>query len=153
MYTMIPSRRSGDVSRSFFPDSLLNDHFFRSFFDMNDWMGNAGFRVDIRDKKDRYLLEAELPGVQENDITLTAENDLLTITADIRTQQEDSAYYSERRAGRVTRSFRLDGIDEEKISAEYQNGILTVTLPKQTPEQEENHQRRIPIGHSTASSN
>ena len=58
MYTMIPfhgrMRRAGD--------SALDDRFFRSLFDMSDWMGSAGFRVDIRENDASYLLEAELPG-------------------------------------------------------------------------------------------
>ena len=146
MNSMIPYRRQNPASRSFFPESFLGDHFFRSFFDMNDWMGNVGFRVDIREKKDAYVLEAELPGVKESDIALTAENDLLTISADIGTRKEDEqAFYSERRAGHISRSFHLEGIDEEKITASCENGVLYITLPKESSTQEERSQRRIPI--------
>ena len=145
MYTMIPfrSHRNFPQHRS---DSLFDDRFFRSFFDMNDWMGNAGFRVDIHDEQDHYTLEAELPGVTEDQINLTVENDTLTIAADMQSEHKDeNAYYSERRVGHVSRSFNLDGIDTDRISADYRNGLLTVTLPKQQPTTEPG-QRRIPIG-------
>ena len=145
MYTMIPfrSHRSLPSQR---PSSLFDDRFFRSFFDMNDWMGNMGFRVDIHEEKDHYLLEAELPGVSQDQIALTADHDTLTIAADMRSERQDEkAYYSERRVGHVSRSFSLEGIDEAAITADYKNGILSVTLPKKQP-CPDCAQRRIPIG-------
>lgn len=126
--------------------SLFDDRFFRSFFDMNDWMGNMGFRVDIHEKEDHYELEAELPGVSEDQISLTVENDTLTVSADMQSEHKDEkTYYSERRVGHVSRSFNLDGIDQERITADYKNGILTVHLPKTQPA-EAPDARRIAIG-------
>ena len=147
MYTLIPFRGRRDVGRSM-TNSLLNDNFFRSFFDMSDWVGTAGFRVDIKDKSDHYLLEAELPGVPEDQIELTVDNDVLTITANARTEhkeEKDSYLYCERRMGRMERSFSLEGIQQDNISADYKNGVLTVMLPKNAPEPPKT-QRRITIG-------
>ena len=153
MYTMIPFRSRRDMSRA--GNSLLDDRFFRSFFDMNDFMGNAGFRVDIRDKHDHYELEAELPGVSQENIELNVDNDTLTIAADLNTsKKEDSEgyYYSERRVGHVERSFSLEGIEQDKISADYKNGVLTVSLPKSQPAQPKS-QRRIAIGAGNTAEN
>lgn len=145
MYTMIPFRSHRTLSAPH-SHSLFDDRFFRSFFDMNDWMGNMGFRVDIHEEKDHYLLEAELPGVERDQISLTADHDTLTVAADMSSQRNDeNAYYSERRMGHVSRSFSLDGIDENAITADYKNGILSVVLPKKQPCQDCS-QRRIPIG-------
>lgn len=147
MYTLIPFRGRRDVSRGM-TNSLFNDSFFRSFFDMSDWMGSAGFRVDVKDKADHYLLEAELPGVPEDQIELSVDNDVLTITANARTEhkeEKDSYLYCERRMGRMERSFSLEGIQQDNISADYKNGVLTVTLPKNAPEPPKT-QRRIAIG-------
>lgn len=125
MYTMIPFRAHRD------PD----DRFLRSFFDMSDWMGGAAFRVDIRENDSNYLLEAELPGVDEKDIALELENNTLTISAELNCERKDDRNcYSERRYGHVSRSFNLDGIDQEHIVASHKNGILYVTLPKCKPE-------------------
>ncbi len=147
MYTLIPFRGRRDVGRSL-ANSLLSDNFFRSFFDMSDFVGSAGFRVDVKDKADHYLLEAELPGVSEEQIELTVDNDVLTITANAskeRKEEKDNYLYCERRVGRMERSFSLDGIQQDNITADYKNGVLTVLLPKNAPEPAKT-QRRILIG-------
>lgn len=136
MYSMVPYRNRREVTRPLMND-LFNDRFFRSFFDMGDMVGSAGFRVDVREQDDAYILEAELPGVKPEDVTLTTEDDVLTIAADVNTEKKTdrSGYlYSERRTGHMERRFSLDGIRQEEIKATSQNGILTVTLPKSQPE-------------------
>ena len=147
MYTMIPFRSHHNMprTRETMP-SLFDDRFFRSFFDMSDWMGsNAGFRVDIRENDTNYLLEAELPGVDEKNIDLSVENNVLTISAELNEEHKDDRNcYSERRYGHVTRSFNLEGIDQEGIVASHKNGILYVTLPKEKPEPRQ-EARRIAI--------
>ena len=147
LYSMMPYRSRHNLSNENRMPSLFDDRFFRSFFDMNDWMGNVGFRVDIHDENDHYTLEAELPGVTEDQINLTVENDTLTISADMQSEHKDEkAYYSERRVGHVSRSFNLDGIDQDHITADYKNGILYVNMPKTQPT-EPAGARRIAIGH------
>ena len=97
MYTMIPFH--GRMHRA--GDSALDDRFFRSLFDMSDWIGSAGFRVDIRENDASYLLEAELPGVDEKDIDLTVEDHEMTISANLNAErQDDRNCYSERRRHR-----------------------------------------------------
>lgn len=121
MYTLSPYHPSRDLS----------DRLFRSFFDMSDWMGSACFRVDIRENDTNYLLEAELPGVDEKDIDLTVSGDTLTISAELNAERKDNRNcYSERRYGHMSRAFNLEGIDQEHIVASHKNGILYVTLPK-----------------------
>ena len=152
MYTMIPYR-THRLNAAHRAPSLFDDRFFRSFFDMNDWVGSMGFRVDIHEEKDHYLLEAELPGASEDQISLTADENSLTIAADMASsRKEERAYYSERRIGHVSRTFRLEGVEESQITAEYKNGVLSVTLPKKHPVQE-NKERRIPIRIASGESN
>lgn len=142
MYNMVPNRMHRRPSML---PSLFDDRFVRSFFNMNDMMGSFGFRVDIRENDTNYLLEAELPGVDEKNIDLTVENDVLTISADLNEERKDEHNcYSERRYGHVTRAFNLEGIDQEKIVASHKNGILYVTLPKLVP-QEKQTARHIAI--------
>ncbi len=132
MFTMIPYRRYLSSPAKVL-DSMLSDSFFRP---MSDSLLANGFRVDIREKGDAYLMEAELPGMTEDQINLTVDDNMLTISADIQTedkQEDGNRYYCERRTGHVERSFNLDGIDVESIEANYKNGILYVTLPKDKP--------------------
>ena len=139
MYNMIPFN-TRKLARSFF-----NDDLFRPFMQMSDWMGMNGFRVDIREQDGAYVLDAELPGVPEDAISLTVEDGVMTVSADYRSESRDEkTCYSERRTGHVQRSFSLENIDEEHISAEYKDGILRVTMPKAKPE-DNSGKRLIPI--------
>ncbi len=145
MYTIVPFRRQ---SRNDMMNPFASDRFFRSFFDMSDMVGSAGFRVDVKDEGDSYKLEAELPGVGKDKISLAIEDDTLTISADLNEEkkEERSGYlYSERRTGHVERRFNLEGIMQDSISADYQNGVLLVTLPKEKVEEKKPEARRIEI--------
>ena len=143
MYNMIPFRMHRTLSRPFsMMNSLFDDQFIRSFFNMNDMMGGLGFRVDIRENDASYLMEAELPGVDEKDIELNLENDTLTISANLNEERKDNRNcYSERRYGHVSRAFNLEGIDQDNIVASHKNGILYITLPKQQPEAKKSARR------------
>lgn len=131
MLNMVPYRRAHTPS-------LFDDRFFRSFFDMTENMSSS-FHVDVRDQGDKYMMEAELPGMKQEDIELTVDNDVLTVSAtrkNERREEKENYLYMERRNGRFQRNFTLDGIDQERIEANYKDGILTVTMPKTTPEPE-----------------
>ena len=134
MYTLVPFRRnvSCDVTSPFNTDSFL-----RSFFDMSDRVGSAGFRVDIREDEKAYHLAAELPGVPKDKLSVTVDEGTLTISADLNEEKKEehaSYLYSERRVGHVERSFNLEGVDADSISADYKNGVLMLNLPKLQPE-------------------
>ncbi len=97
--------------------------------------GNKQFRCDISDKKDHYLLEAELPGFDKKDIHIALDNDVLTISAEHTSETEEkdkkSGYIRrERRYGSFARSFDVADIDADGIKADYKNGVLELNLPK-----------------------
>ncbi len=71
MYTIVPFRRAFDSA--FAP--LFNDHFMREFFDASN---APEMRVDVREKEDAFLLEADLPGVKKEDISLDVNDGVLT---------------------------------------------------------------------------
>ena len=134
MMTLVPYRTNRNLSRN--DDPFFTDRFFRSFFDMSDMVGSAGFRVDVREEPDAFKLEAELPGVTKDKINLEINNDALCISAELNEEkkEENGSYlYSERRSGHVERCFNLEGIDAEQITADYKNGVLLVNLPKEQP--------------------
>lgn len=92
-------------------------------------------RVDIAEKKDRYELTAELPGVDKKDIDVTLDNGLLTISAESRfenkEEKEGRLIRQERRYGKFVRSFNLGtDVKDDDIKAEFKNGLLTLTVPK-----------------------
>lgn len=113
--------------------NAFNDFF--GDYDMGKFPAVSDFRTDIKDNGDSYALEAELPGFDKNDIKIDIENDLLTISAEKQTSNEEKDEKGkyirrERSYGAVKRSFDVSAIDIDTIGAEYKNGILTLTLPK-----------------------
>ena len=92
----------------------------------------ASFRCDILDEENFYEIEAELPGVRKEDVSLTYENDkYLTIAVEVPEREERLKYLlRERRTGRFERSFAVDGIKWEESAASMENGILKVVLTK-----------------------
>lgn len=91
--------------------------------------------VDIREDNDKYVIHADLPGVDPNNIDLTLEKGVLSIRGERRFDSEQAHQgYSrvERARGVFHRRFSLpDTADSEKVSARYINGVLEVTIPKQ----------------------
>ncbi|MEA1997660.1 MAG: Hsp20/alpha crystallin family protein [Gemmatimonadota bacterium] len=108
---------------------------FRSLFeDLPVPASERDFRVDFADKDDRYVLSAELTGAKKEDIKVTVEDSVLTVSAEKRDEFEEKdkdVYRRERRYGKVSRSFTLgDEVLAEKIEGEYKDGVLTLSLPK-----------------------
>lgn len=113
---------------------------FNAFHDFEkDFFGNEtsfnSCKTDIKDKGDKYVLEAELPGFDKQDISLDIDGGFLTLTAEHSSENEekdnDGKYIRrERSYGSYRRSFDISNVNADKIDAEYKNGILTVALPK-----------------------
>jgi HSP20 family protein len=100
------------------------------FAQANTWMPP----VDIFQTSDHELvLKAELPDIKREEIGITVENFVLTISGEKKFAtdvKEEHFHHSERRYGTFSRSFSLPHtVDGSKVSADYQNGVLTVRLP------------------------
>ena len=91
-------------------------------------------RVDIHEEKDRFVVLADVPGVEPKDIDVTAENGVLTVRGERRSEKRetDNGYERvERVSGTFLRRFTLpEGADTESIKARQTNGVLEVTIPK-----------------------
>lgn len=91
--------------------------------------------VDVREEKDRYVLEAELPGMSEKDVDVQVEDNMLSINsakAEEKEEKKDEGYLvRERRSRSFSRSFVLPkDVDRNKVDARFKNGLLTLTMPK-----------------------
>lgn len=133
MFGLIPfyGRRKGlrpvfsDIEN--FMEKVFNEDLF--------WVPVFGqpFKADIKETEREYIVEAELPGLEKEDITITYEDDTLNISIkrdEVIDETRENFIRKERRTGSIERRFYLEGVDEEKISAKYKNGLLTVVLPK-----------------------
>ncbi len=90
--------------------------------------------VDIIEEKDRFVLRADVPGVDPADIDVSMDNGVLTVAGERQAQshnEDDGVQRVERAAGRFYRRFSLpDTSNAEGITAQSRNGILEISIPK-----------------------
>jgi HSP20 family protein len=89
--------------------------------------------VDVFDAGEHWLVTAELPGVQKDEVSIEVEDDTLTLRGERKVPPvaESAAWHRrERPAGRFRRVVRLGRLDSESAKAEFKDGVLTVRLPK-----------------------
>jgi HSP20 family protein len=132
---------------------LFSTNLTRAFDDEGIGRGAWAPSVDIYENKDQIVLEAELPGMNQDDFDLSIENNVITLRGERKfekTEETDNYHRVERSYGAFTRSFTLpQTVSPEGATAEYNNGVLRVTLPKR----EETKARRIQVsGTGTGSS-
>lgn len=121
---------------------------FRSFGQrVADWFAPPSDASS--DEKD-YRISIELPGVREDDVTLTVENGVVSVKGEKRTEREekgDTWYFSERQYGSFSRTFRLPAdADQDKVGAELKDGVLTVTVPKRAETAPETRRIKVARG-------
>lgn len=124
--------------------NLLNaedefDQAIRSFFNWNypfhHTTGDAvAPRVDVEENENEYRLSAELPGMKNEDISVTLADNALTISGEKKAEREmneNNCHCSERRYGKFSRSFNFaHAVKSDAISADYREGVLYITVPK-----------------------
>jgi HSP20 family protein len=123
----------------------LLDDFFTDGFPSVRGMAKDGFRLDIAQTDSEYLIEAEMPGVRKEDIDLSVDGDILSVTVNrAENTDQDSRHFihRERRVSSMSRSVRLADAQYGESSAALQDGILTVTVPK---DKQANASRKIAI--------
>lgn len=99
-----------------------------------DFKRELSVPVNIHESKDGYHLELSVPGVQKDDIKVTFDKGLLTVSFEKKQEQQSNEYKTLRREfaqNTFKRSFTLDEkINVEAIQAKYENGVLQFFLPK-----------------------
>ncbi len=115
-----------DLSLSRVPDAE------RSLTAGLDWVPS----VDVKEKKDKILVKAEIPGMNKEDVNISLEDDTLVIKGEKRHEEkkedkDEGYYYRECSYGSFQRAINLPSkVKDDKIDASYKDGVLTVTLPK-----------------------
>lgn len=144
MNEMKPYNHTEEFMRSD-PFRFLDD-WSRRFFSTPFFGGTMTFRTDISDQGDSYLLEADLPGFDRDDIHIEVYGDDLVIRAERSSQQEEKKeqyLHCERSYGSCQRRFDVSGIDVDGIHAKYKDGVLRLTMPKK--ERETTRSRELKI--------
>lgn len=118
---------------------------FRSMRDWeNEFFGGKSAQVsacktDIRDIGDSYVLEAELPGFQKEEIKIDVQGDVLMLSAIHKEKTEEEknkeGTYLRRERSYCSYQQKLDisNVDVSQLHASYENGVLTLTMPKKQP--------------------
>ena len=127
---------------------------FGSAFDAQGGLGNGGGGsrwippMDLVEDDEHFVVRADLPGVEEKDVSVELEDNVLTISGERKsdTEQRKEGYYRiERAYGAFSRSLTLpEGIDAEGIKASFANGVLEVRIPK--PEERKPRKVAINVG-------
>ncbi len=92
-----------------------------------------GFNLDLVEEQDHYTVKADLPGVKPDDLNVSLEKGVLTVSGEKKSEHADNGKPNriERRYGKFSRSLDLNGlVDESKVEADFSNGVLTLVLPK-----------------------
>ena len=125
-------------------DGFFNDPFFER--DERKLM-----KTDIKEKKDKYIIDMDLPGYEKENIKISIEEGYLTINATMNSENEENDdegnfLRQERYTGECSRSFYIgDNITENDIKASFKNGILKLEVPKMDAKKEIPEKKYIQI--------
>ncbi len=119
----------------------LFDQVFSNLWNDSDFVKNdeAGRRtwlpaVDIYEHDDAFVATADLPGLKKDDIDISIEDNVLTVSGERKFEKSDDGgtfRRVERSYGTFRRSFALPrGVDSAKVEAKFEDGVLTLTMPK-----------------------
>ena len=136
---MIPRRNHFDLF-----DEMFRDPFFEG-------SESKVMKTDIKEKKDKYLIDIDLPGYDKEDIKMEISDGYLTVHASVNKEVDDEKekgkyVRKERYVGECSRSFYVgENVSEEEIKAKFKNGTLTIEVPKKDEKKELPDKKYIPI--------
>lgn len=135
MAGLVPfNRRDRDVLSTGFDSfqNMLDDFFADSWPFRRSLLGDT-FKLDVQDNKTEYLIEAELPGINKEDINISLNEGRLSISVSKDETVEDNGrnyIHKERRWSSMSRNIMLGDADAAGIKAKLDSGVLAITVPK-----------------------
>lgn len=136
MAALIPfnKKNSNSLSTGFDEFNNMLDDFFADGWPFRRSLLADTFKIDVQEKDKEYIVEAELPGVKKDDVSLDYDEGKLSISVKKSEESEEkkkSYIHRERRYSSAARSVYLENANPDGISAKLENGILCITVPKQ----------------------
>ena len=119
--------------RDTFSDDFFKGFALRPVYRMLE--GEPQMRLDLSEDDKNFFVKAEIPGVHKEDIKVSVDGNLVSVSAEVRQESEakegTKLIRCERYFGSVSRTFTLDeSVDQDSAQAKYENGVLKLTLPK-----------------------
>jgi len=129
-------------------NSLFDDTFFSDFFRYRQPGQEMVPAIDVQEDSACYHIKADLPGVEKDDIQVTLENGVLTLSAETHKEsseeKEGKVIRRERHIGRYRRAMAVGAdVDAAGVRAHFENGVLSLDLPKLDLKAPESTQIRI----------
>jgi len=135
MYSLKPYKRSSDLAtRDLYDFYNLIDDFFQDKLNLGKFMSSDTFKMDVKDNDKEYQVEAELPGVKKEEISVDLTDGTLNISVkkEEKIDEEKESYiHKERRSSSMSRSIYLADAKTEEIKAKLDGGVLFITIPKE----------------------
>ena len=128
-----------------FLDPLLDELFGARDDFLSENHGSLSMRTDLAKEDGGFVMMVDLPGVKKEDISLSYENEQITIRVKINTLEKNEKGENklfirrERFSGSASRSYYVGDIDESKIKASYADGVLRVFFPEEKPIENASH--------------
>ena len=111
---------------------LRENPYYNCTKEFNNLFSNDG-KTDIIENKDNYVVTFEVAGMRKEDIKIEINDDVLSIKATKKAQNDDKKYLIKERSFKsIERTFYLDNMDENNVRAKYEDGILTIVIKKLT---------------------
>ncbi len=114
-------------------------NFDKVFDELNNiFYGQVGYRsfpLDLMEIENGFVVVAEMPGVNKEDVKMNFEDGILTIEADRKKDVNAKYLINERDMMHLKRSVNFGDIDEESITAKLENGLLTIVIKTKVPEE------------------
>ncbi|TDT51881.1 Hsp20/alpha crystallin family protein [Fonticella tunisiensis] len=134
MFNLIP--QGGNPGSNFLANMLI-DIFNNLLFAPTISLNEGIMSIDIRETKDAYFVQANLPGVTKEGINVEYNNNYLTITANRNeyVENRNGAFIRyQRYVGGIRKSFYIEDVDPSRIDGRFENGVLKLVLPKRKNE-------------------
>ncbi len=136
MAGLIPfNRRNYDLLSTNYNFENMLDDFFAEGWPFRRSLVADTFKIDVQDNKNEYIVEAELPGAEKGDISISLNEGKLNIAYNKTENVEENNknyIHRERRVTSMSRNVFLADADTAGIKAKLEDGVLSITVPKKT---------------------
>ena len=115
---------------------MFGDAFFDDFFrPMSQTSAEKLPAIDVHESEGQYVIKADLPGIEKDEVNVTLDNGILSISAETtkedKEEKDGKVVRQERHFGRYLRQLSVGSdVDPAAISAQFENGVLRLELPK-----------------------